>query len=264
MLEQRTTELEWMDGPDFGPPLVAGTFRFLEPVNRFLGGHRPMVAFFRRECRAWDRGQTYHLLDVGCGAGDVPLALARWARRAGYRVQVEGLDHNAATVDLARQKCRSYPEISLTCQDVFAWHGHVYDYVLASQFLHHFPDEQIPSVLRLLQGMSRCRVVINDLVRAPLAYLATWLFTLTTSAVFRHDGRISVRRGFTPFELERLLRGNGFPRFRLETHFFYRFQLVLEREQEAGSRRQEAGGRKQGNLEGSPSCAVCPLPLHAE
>lgn len=230
MLQRRASELEWMDGPDFGPPLVAGTFRFLEPVNRLLGGHRPMLGFFRRECRAWDRQQTYHLLDVGCGAGDVPLALARWGRRAGYRLEIEGLDHNPPTVDLARQKCRPYPEISLVCADALSWHGHEYDYVLASQFLHHFPDEQVPSVLRLLLGMSRRKVVINDLVRAPLAYMATWLFTLVASPVFRHDGRISVRRGFTLVELQRLLRGNNLPPFRLDRHFFYRFQLVLEKD----------------------------------
>jgi len=228
MLQHRTTEPEWMDSPDFGPRLVSGTFRFLEPVNRFLGGHGPMLAFFRGESRAWDREQTYRLLDVGCGAGDVPLALARWARRAGHRVQIEGLDRNLATVEWARRKCQAYPEITITCQDIFARDGPPCDYVLASQFLHHFPDERVPAVLRFLLGMSRRKVVINDLVRVPAAYLATWLFTLVVSPVFRHDGRISVRRGFTVVELERLLRAAGLGPLQLQRHFFYRFQLVLD------------------------------------
>ena len=48
-------------------------------------------------------------------------------------------------------------------------------------------------------------MVINDLVRTPLAYLGTWLFSLAASPVFRHDARLSIRKGFTLRELHRLL-----------------------------------------------------------
>lgn len=228
MLEGRTTEPEWMDGPDFGPRLAVDAFRFLVPVNRFLGGHGPMVAFFRRESRSWERDRTYTVLDVGCGAGDVPMALARWGRQAGHRLRITGLDKNPAIVALAQEWCRPYGEIAVRCQDVFQLDGRPYDYVLASQFLHHFPDERTAAVLRFLLGRCRGKVVVNDLVRTPVAYACTWLFTLLSTPVFRHDGRISVRRGFRPAELARLLRANGFARFRLTRHFFYRFQLVLD------------------------------------
>ena len=87
MLEQRAAELEWMDEPDFGHREVVGTFRFLKPVNRWFGGVRPLLSFFRRESRAWIHHKTYRFLDVGCGAGDVPIALVRWSRRRGYRLQ---------------------------------------------------------------------------------------------------------------------------------------------------------------------------------
>jgi 2-polyprenyl-3-methyl-5-hydroxy-6-metoxy-1,4-benzoquinol methylase len=227
MLQGRTTESEWIDEPDFGPRLAAGTFRFLVPVNRFLGGHGPMVAFFRHESQSWDHDQAYHILDVGCGAGDVARALARWSRRAGYRLRITGVDRNPAIIALAWQTCRGYDEVDFRNQDIFQLDGGPYDYVLASQFLHHFPDIEVPAVLRHLQGLGRRQVVINDLVRDPVAYACTWLVTLLASAVFRHDGRISVRRGFRPAELARLLHTNGLAPFRLTRHFFYRFQLVL-------------------------------------
>ena len=69
--------------------------------------------------------------------------------------------------------------------------------------------------------------MVNDLVRAPLAYLSTWLFTLWTSPVFRHDARMSVRRGFRADELEGLLRDGGLYDFTLEKHFFYRVLLIV-------------------------------------
>jgi SAM-dependent methyltransferase len=226
---ERQTKPELMDGPDFGPQEVADTFRFLEPVNRWFGGWKPVLSFFQRESRAWDRHRTYRLLDVGCGAGDVPIALVKWSRRSGYRIQIDAIDKNPSTVELARQKCQDYPEISLSYQDFFHLDSQEYDYVLASQFIHHFPDEQVPPVLKRLLAMCRYKLVVNDLIRSHLAYSATWLFTLLTSAVFRHDARISVRRGFTLVELERLLRSNAFHNFRLSKHFFYRFMLIMSK-----------------------------------
>jgi SAM-dependent methyltransferase len=220
---------ELMDGPDFGLEEVRDTFRTLVPVNRWFGGIRPQLSFFRRESQGWNRQHTYRVLDVGCGAGDVAVALVRWARRAGYRIQVDGVDHHPLIVDLAREQCRGYPEISIARGDVLALGGQDYDYVHASQFVHHFSDDQVVPLLRHLLARVRHKVVVCDLVRAPLAYLATWLFTLGTSPVFRHDARLSVRRGFKVDALEALLRADGLGDYRVERHFFYRFLLIISK-----------------------------------
>jgi 2-polyprenyl-3-methyl-5-hydroxy-6-metoxy-1,4-benzoquinol methylase len=230
MLERRESGPEWMDGPDFGPEQVADTFRLLVPVNRVFGGIRPTLSFFRRESRIWDREQTYRVLDAGCGVGDVGVALVRWARRNGFRLQLEGVDSHPAVIELGRQRCQAYPEITLSPLDVMKLRGTEYDYVHASQFVHHFPDEEVVPLLQHLLTMCQRKVIINDLLRAPLAYLATWLFTLWTPAVFRHDARMSVRRGFRVEELRALLENGGLSDFYLERHFFYRVLLILNRQ----------------------------------
>jgi SAM-dependent methyltransferase len=227
MLEKRTLEQELLDGPDFGLQEVRDTFRFLVPVNRWLGGVRPQVRFFERESRSWERHKTYRILDAGCGIGDVPIALVKWGRRQGYRLQVDAVDRHPLIVEHARQACQDYPEIALFCQDVFEFEGQGYDYVHAAQFVHHFRDEKVPEVLAYLLSRCRCKLVVNDLLRAPLFYAATWFVTLFASAVSRHDARVSVKRGFTIGELEKLLRDGGFQDYSLERHFFYRFLLVV-------------------------------------
>ena len=233
MLRRRARGPEWLDGDDFGLAEVHQTFDMLPTVNRLFGGVRPALSFFRRESRDWEPGQVVHILDAGCGIGDVAVALVRWARRAGHRLQVHGIDRHPLIVELAREKCKDYPEIEISCADVLALQGREdgqpFDYVHASQFVHHFPDEEVVPLLRHMLGLCRRKVVVNDLVRAPLAYLATWIFTLTTSPVFRHDARISVRRGFRLDELARLLHAGGLRPSALEKHFFYRFLLVLDK-----------------------------------
>jgi 2-polyprenyl-3-methyl-5-hydroxy-6-metoxy-1,4-benzoquinol methylase len=217
-----------MDGPDFGHDEVVDTFRFLVPVNRWFGGVQPGLSFFRRESQTWDRQRTYRILDAGCGIGDVAVALARWARRRGYRIQVDGVDWHPTVIELGRQNCRDYPEIYLCHGDVQELQGATYDYVHASQFIHHFPDGEFVPLLRHFLTLCKGRVVVNDLVRAPLAYLATWLFTLGATPVFRHDARLSVKRGFRMDEVRSLLREGGLHNYRLEWHFFFRFLLVLD------------------------------------
>lgn len=230
MLNDRASGPELMDGPDFDLELVEGTFRYLIPVNRLFGGIRPGLSFFRRESRTWDPQRTYRVLDVGSGAGDMALALARWARSSGHRLRIDAVDRHPLIVDLARERCSDYSEIAVSSHDVLELEDAGHDYVHASQFVHHFPDEEVVPLLTHLLGLCRQKVVVNDLVRAPLAYLSTWLFTLWTSHVFRHDARLSVRRGFKVDELGRLLRQGGLDSFTLEKHFFYRFLLVLNKE----------------------------------
>ena len=219
-----------MDCHDFSPQEVIDTFRFIEPVNRWCGGYRPLISFFRRESRTWDRDRTCHILDVGCGSGDIPAALVRWGRRHGHRLRVTAVDCHPETVELAQQNCRDYPEISVSLRDVFDLRDGDADYVMASMFLHHFPNDEAASVLTHLLSLCRRKVVVNDLRRAPLAYLGTWLFSLLASPVVRHDARLSIRKGFALEELHRILIAGSLRHYRLETHFFYRFLLILSKE----------------------------------
>jgi 2-polyprenyl-3-methyl-5-hydroxy-6-metoxy-1,4-benzoquinol methylase len=227
---RRPLDPEWMDLPTFDQPQVAGTFRFIEIVNRWLGGTAALISFFARESHEWPAGRVYRVLDAGCGSGDCAAALARWARRRGVRLRIDAFDNQPLAVDLARRNCGAFPEITCARRDVFALEGQRYDYVIMSMFLHHFPDEQVPSVLGHLLALCRRKLIVNDLVRSPLHYAGTWLFTLLTSDVFRHDARLSVRKGFAPAELEQLLHDHGIGDFRLERRFFYRFLLIVSKE----------------------------------
>jgi len=225
---RRNIGQERMDSDAFSRQDAIDTFRYLTPVNRLFGGIRPVISFLKRESRSWSRGQVYHILDAGCGAGDVAVAIARWARRNNHRIEIDAVDDHQPTLELARDRCAGYPEIHPHHGDVFSQTENRYDYVHASQFLHHFPDAEVPAVLGALREMSNRRLLVNDLIYAPLHYLATWALTLFTSSVFRHDARLSVRRGFQIDSLEQLLRRHDLNDYRIEKHFLYRVLLIMD------------------------------------
>jgi hypothetical protein len=79
--------------------------------------------------------------------------------------------------------------------------------VMCSQLLHHFADEDAARLVRELDRVARHAVVVSDLRRSWFAAMGFWLvsFPLRFHRVTRHDGCVSVMRGFTPGELHLLV-----------------------------------------------------------
>ena len=67
--------------------------------------------------------------------------------------------------------------------------------------------------------------VVNDLQRNPLAYYGAKLMTtiLMGTSLSRHDGPVSVLRGFKQQELETLLQKAGVKKFRILRRRGFRF-----------------------------------------
>jgi ubiquinone/menaquinone biosynthesis C-methylase UbiE len=80
---------------------------------------------------------------------------------------------------------------------------HSVDIVMCSQVLHHFAGADALELLREMNRVARVRVIVSDLRRSWIAAAGLWLasFPLRFHAVSRHDGVVSVMRGFTPDEL---------------------------------------------------------------
>jgi hypothetical protein len=78
---------------------------------------------------------------------------------------------------------------------------------LCSQLLHHFEGGAAARLLTELDRVARRAVVVSDLRRSWLAAAGFWLasFPLRFHPVTRHDGVVSVLRGFTAAELRHLI-----------------------------------------------------------
>src|ERR1700683_847387 len=61
----------------------------LEQVNRWLRGYRPTLAWLERLPHGLR--DPIHIVDVGCGGGDLLRQIAGWARRRGKAVRLRGM-----------------------------------------------------------------------------------------------------------------------------------------------------------------------------
>jgi hypothetical protein len=79
---------------------------------------------------------------------------------------------------------------------------------MCSQLLHHFDWPDAASVLRELNRVAARSVIVSDLRRSWIAAAGFWIVAnvLRFDRVTRHDGVVSVLRGFTAAELRDVVK----------------------------------------------------------
>ena len=173
-------------------------------ANALFGGTRAVVSEVLAACADADAPRGFTLLDVGTGIGDIPRAARAAAKARGVRLDVMGLELS----EVAARAARTAAGVAVVAD---AFHlpfadGSV-DVVTCSQVLHHFDAATGASLLRELDRVARVRVIVSEIRRSWAAAAGVWLasFPLGFHAHSRHDGVLSVMRGFTAGELGALI-----------------------------------------------------------
>lgn len=189
---------EILDDPNVDPAVVKRSLADVVRSNSLFGGLSSAIDELKGALKEVPPHAT--LLDVGTGLGDIPSRAREVAGQIGIDLTTVGLD---SALELARA---SRPLLTLAvCGDALRlpFADHSVDIVMCSQVLHHFAGTDALEVLREMNRVARVRVIVSDLRRSWIAAAGLWLasFPLRFHAVSRHDGVVSVMRGFTPEEL---------------------------------------------------------------
>ncbi|MBX9928683.1 MAG: methyltransferase domain-containing protein [Gemmatimonadaceae bacterium] len=203
----RRRGVELLDAPDADPALAARSLRDVARANTLFGGTAAVRAALRP---LWPQlAPRARLLDVGAGRGDILEALQRDGARSGITVEALALEHTAPLARAIAQRTTS----RALCGDGHAlpFADRSVDLIVLSQLLHHFADDEARGLVRECLRVARVGVVIGDLRRSWFAAAGLWLasFPLGFHPVSRHDGVVSVLRGYRRAELRALLRPLG-------------------------------------------------------
>ena len=197
----------------------------LRSFNRWFGSHRLVRYFLRRWLRA--NGQT-RILDVSTGSGDIPRLIVDHARKQNVSAQIDAIDQQASTIEIARGLSNAYPEINFVCANLFEWNppsgpnldglrlsGLPYDIVLCSLTLHHFGDDDAVRVLQKCRELSREHVLVADLRRSRWLSAAVFLVTAISyrEPMTKTDARLSAARAFSFAEMRELAERAGWKNF---------------------------------------------------
>lgn len=195
---------EMLDAPDADPALALRSLRDVALANRLFGGRHAVLSALKALWREPGAPTRWSLLDIGTGLGDIPAAAARRASQRGVTLRSIGLERIVPIAVAASARCDS-----VCCASAFAlpFADRSIDVVTCSQVLHHFEGQEAHALLRECTRVARRAVIVGDLRRSWLAVAGIWSasFALGFHPVSRHDGALSVRRGFTRRELEALV-----------------------------------------------------------
>ena len=161
-------------------------------------------------------GAQMRVVDLATGSGDIPRLLVEHARRIGARIEIDAIDQQAATLEIARALSVDYPEISYHVANILEWDiPQGYDIALCSLVLHHFSDEDAIRLLRRCRALSRRFVLVSDLRRGFLLQAGVHILTALVfrEPMTRFDARLSADRAFSFVETRELAIHAGWKNF---------------------------------------------------
>lgn len=229
--QHRSYELENLDKGSYTPEEYEGCIVELQRVNQWLGDAQALRNSLLKDIERL-KLNSFTVLDVGAGSGELLRVTANWAQEAGYQPLLVGLEMNARSAQAILQESAAVPEIHAVRADAFRlpFGAAQFDYVMCSLFTHHFKDAAVVELLREMSRVARRRIFVIDLHRHPIAYY----FYKTVGRLFLHnrlireDGALSILRSFKPSELEDLAQRAGLANVSVDEHANYRLVLSAQ------------------------------------
>jgi len=200
---KRRRGVEILDDPSVDPAIRARSLGDVARSNKLLGGLRAASATFTEVLPSLRTDAI--VLDVGTGSADIPERVREIGAANRRTLSVIGVDEAFSLLVAARPRLDA-----VVCANALAlpFRDHSVDVVMCSQILHHFDDATADRFLREMNRVARKTVIVSDLRRSWIAAAGFWLvsFPLRFHRVTRHDGLVSVLRGFTADDLRRLVQ----------------------------------------------------------
>jgi len=203
----RSNEPERIDTGDYTREEYATFLREIAFINRYLGDSRALKKTLLAEIEEKDL-RDFSVLDVGCGSGELLRMIAEFARETGRKAALTGVDLNSISSSTTQSESYEFPEIVSVQGNALGlpFADNSFDYAISSLFFHHLTDEQIIIALREMSRVARRGIIVIDLNRDPIAYIGYKIFCVVfrISQLVRHDGSLSIKKGFLPDELIQL------------------------------------------------------------
>ncbi len=217
---QRVDSWEILDCADCPAEEVKTSLRDLSRMNRWFGGVATSRRLIERVAQVTGK-KRFSMLEVAAGFGEVPRVAGRQLAEQGITLEVTLLDRLPSHLPpgnhsvVADARALPFPDAS-------------FDLVHSSLFAHHLSPAELKAFAREALRVSRCAILINDLVRHPLHLALVYAgWPLMRSRVSRVDGVASVRRAYEADEMRKILSNGSARRIEVWRHYLFRMGVIV-------------------------------------
>jgi 2-polyprenyl-3-methyl-5-hydroxy-6-metoxy-1,4-benzoquinol methylase len=226
--KQRSYQKELLDRDDIPFADIKRNMYELDVINTYLGGHNISLAGLKTLLKDQDSSEQIRIAEIGCGGGDNLRVIKARGEKNNWDFSLTGVDINRECITYARSRT-SNSGIQFICSDYKQAAFHQKPHILfTSLFCHHFKDEELVFMLGWMKENTTIGFFINDLHRHPLAYHSIKLLTKTfsKSRLVKNDAPLSVQRGFSKGEWERLFELAGIHNFSCQWKWAFRWLII--------------------------------------
>lgn len=240
-LKQRAEEQELMDDFSMGGEELREALQHLRLLNRIFSAAAPTLYGVQRLWTEAGKPKRFTILDVGSGSGDVNHRLLQWASVRQIDLHITLADITEEACEEARLIFRNEPRVQVIRGDLFELPEGGVDVVTGTQFVHHFASSSLPDVVGSMLRASRLGVVINDIHRHWMPWVAVWLTVriISNNRYILNDGPLSVAKGFRAEDWHHLREALGAPEMFYSWRPLFRYVVVIRKSSANSDHRSE-------------------------
>lgn len=230
-----------MDDFSMGGRELREALQHLRLLNRIFSAAAPTLYGVQRLWTEAGKPRSFSILDIGAGSGDVNHRLLQWASANQVDLRITLADITEEACEEARLFFRNEPRIHVRRCDLFELPEGGVDVITATQFVHHFTSSKLPEVVGSMLRASRLGVVINDIHRHWMPWVAVWMTVriISNNRYILNDGPLSVAKGFRAEDWHYLREALGMPEMFYSWRPLFRYAVVIGRNGTHSDQRSE-------------------------
>ncbi len=196
-------------------------------LNLLVSHWRNIYEFYIRPLLKKEN-RTWSLLDIGCGGGDITLAIAEWAAKDNLSLKITAIDTDIRAINYVNSLSNPHniEFRNISTQELIA-QNRSFDLVISNHFIHHLNTSELKEIVAQVEHLATKMVIFNDIERSGLLYFGFATLGLLLKPFFPKsfiwvDGLRSIMRSYTRSELMAIAINN----WQVKRLFFSRLLLI--------------------------------------
>ena len=224
----RSSEKEKLDDLNLHGETLQKALKSLAWINRWFGNHRSVVKAMHSIYKKEEK--PLRIIDLGCGGGDLALAVAKSLQKQKIEFTITGIDGNANTITYAQKKCAAFSEINFLQADILSNQFSIQpcDIFISSHFMYHFPGDDLVNFLKNNLSAVSTAFIFSELKRNSFAMRLFKFsrFLLPISKLAKEDGLLAIERSFSDKEWLAILQQADIVKYRLQSEPLFRILVT--------------------------------------